>query len=107
VSKERARRRAVRTAEVERRQHAATKRAERVARRRALRERLVPRRRRVGRFTGRRNRAQLAGIAVGLAVVLILAWYLVDSWTVRIAVVVLALLALPALVTLTLDRSTR
>ncbi len=38
---------------------------------------------------------------------LIVAWYAVDSWPERLAATVLALLALPAIVTLTLDRSTR
>jgi Flp pilus assembly protein TadB len=99
--------RTVGIAEAERRQRAARRRNARSARLRSLRARLLPRRRRVARLTGRRNRAQFAGIAVGLIVVLSLTWYLVDAWPVRIAVFILALLALPALVTLTLDRRTR
>jgi hypothetical protein len=106
VSKERARRRAARAAEAERRRREAERRTARVARRRALRAR-IPRRGRVGRLARRRTRGQLAGIALVLTIVLALSWYLVDAWPVRIAVLILALVALPALVTLTLDRSTR
>ncbi len=107
MSRERAQRRAARQAEVEKRQAEAQRRAARSARWQALRDRVVPRRGRTGRLTGRRNRAQLSGIAVGLIVVLSLTWYLVDTWPERIAVAVLALLALPAIVTLTTNRSTR
>jgi hypothetical protein len=106
VSRERAQRRAARLADSQRRQEAARRRTERAARRRALRARL-PRRGRVGRLASRRSRGQLAGIALVATIVLALAWYLVDAWPVRIATLILALVALPALVTLTLDRSTR
>jgi len=107
VSRERAQRRAARQAEAEQRQAQARRRATRSARWRRLRERILPRRRRTGRLSSRRNRAQFAGIAVGIIVALSVAWYAVDSWPERVAATVLALLALPAIVTLTLDRSTR
>ena len=106
MSKERAQRRLARQAEAAQRQRAAERRASRGRLRRALRERFS-RRGRVGKLSTGRSRAQFAGIAVGLTVFHVLAWYFVTSWPVRIALLVLSLLALPALVTLTLDRSNR
>jgi hypothetical protein len=106
MSKERARRREARLAESARRRRTAERRASRGRLLRSLRGR-VPRRRRIARLSSGRSRAQLAGVAVGLTLVLLLTWYFTDSWPVRIAVVVLSLIALPAIVTLTLDRSTR
>jgi Flp pilus assembly protein TadB len=106
VSKERARRRVARLAEAEERRRADERRAARRARWRAVRRRL-PRRGRVGRIATRRSRAQRTVIAVVVALVLGLVWYFVDAWPLRIGAAVLCLLALPALVTLTLDRSTR
>jgi hypothetical protein len=107
VSKDRARGREVRQAESRARQEAADRRTARTARRRALRSRLRPRRGNVGRLRTGRGRAQLAGIALAMTTLFVIVWYLVDSWPVRIAVAVLALVALPAVVTLALDRSTR
>jgi hypothetical protein len=110
VSKERAQRRAVRLAESQAKRRDAERRAERRAaqgaRRRALRDRL-PRRGRVGRIAGRRSRAQMAGVFLVLMTTSLLVWYFVESWPVRIAMAILSLVAVPALVTLTLDRSTR
>ncbi len=104
MSKERARRRAARLAEVQARRAA----AERRARRRAMLRRLrppLPRRRRTGRLYARRTRAERASIAVGGLVVLGLIWYVLDlSLTVRIAITALLLLALPAVVVITFDR---
>jgi len=42
-----------------------------------------------------------------LAGVALFAYVLVDSWPIRLAVVLIALLAAPAVVTMLLDRSTR
>ncbi len=106
MSKERARRREARLAESAQRQRTAERKAGVRRLRRSLRERL-PRRRRVVSLSSGRNRAQFAGIALGLTVVQVLTWYFTEFWSVRIAVLVLSLLALPALVTLTQDRSTR
>jgi Flp pilus assembly protein TadB len=106
VSKERARRRAARLAEAQERQRVMDRRAARAARWRALRRRL-PRRARVGRITTRRSRGQRAGIAAVVIVAIGAVWYLVDSLYIRIGVLILSLVAVPALVTLTLDRSHR
>lgn len=107
MSKERARRRAARRAELEQRQHAAARRGARAARWHALKDRLLPRRGRVGRMPIRRSRAQFAGIALGLTVVQVVCWNVTDSWPFRIAIGILSLVTVPVFVTLTLDRSTR
>lgn len=102
MSKERARRRALRLAETQARADAAARRERRKAAIRRLRPRLP--RRRTGRLYVRRSRAQRAGIAGAGAMILGLTWYHVDSLAVRIAVTALVLLALPAFVIITLDR---
>jgi Flp pilus assembly protein TadB len=111
VSRERARRRAEREAAAARRVADARARAEQQARRRRRRERraeavrgVVPRRAR--RWT-RRTRGQRATTVLVLAGVGLFAYLLVDSWSGRIAVWLVALLAAPAVVTMLLDRSTR
>jgi Flp pilus assembly protein TadB len=109
VSKERAQRRAVREAET------ARKIAEtdaRNARRNAARRRRDQRRRTVRRLThrqrwSRRTRTQRATTVLVLAGIGVLTYLLVDDWSVRIAVALVALLATPAVVTMVLDRSTR
>lgn len=106
MSKERARRREVRLAESAQRQQAAERKESARRSRRSLRERL-PRRRRVVTLSSNRNRAQFGFIALGLIIVQVLTWYFAGLWSVRIAALVLSLLALPALVTLTQDRSNR
>jgi len=65
---------------------------------------VLPRR---GRRWSRRTRAQRATVVLALAGVGLFTYLLVDSWSVRVAVVLAALLATPALVTMALDRSTR
>ena len=110
MSKERARRREVRAADTARRVAEARARTEREieARRRrtrrtaALRS-LLPRRRR----WSRRTREQRAITVVVLLAIAVGAYVLLDSWAPRIGVVLLALLATPAIVTMILDRSTR
>jgi hypothetical protein len=64
---------------------------------------VVPRRRR----WSRRTREQRAIIVVVLLAVAVAAYVLLDSWAPRVGVVLLALLATPAIVTMILDRSTR
>ena len=83
------------------------KEAERRARRRAListpgrlLKRLVPRRGHTGRLRTRRDRAQLAAVAIGLLVLLVAVFVTIQSWTLRIGAVVLALLVAPVLVIL-------
>ena len=110
MSKERARRREAREADTARRVAEARARTEReiVARRRrtrrtaALRS-LLPRRQR----WSRRTREQRAITVVVLLAIAVGAYVLLDSWAPRIGVVLLALLATPAIVTMILDRSTR
>jgi Flp pilus assembly protein TadB len=105
VSRERARRREARLAESARRSAEARARSDRAAdRRRAAVRAVLPRR---ARRWSRRTRAQRAAVVLALAGVALLTYLLVDSWSVRIAVVLAALLATPAVVTMTLDRSTR
>ena len=110
MSKERARRREARQADTARRVAEADARAARqvAARRRkdrrsALLRRVLPRRQR----WSRRTRAQRAMTVLVLLGVAVSAYVLLDSWSLRIAVVLVALLALPAVVTMILDRSTR
>ena len=104
MSKERARRREEREAA---RAVAEAKRARlelRRARRRALWKRVRPRRRRVAWGLGRRSPGQRAAVAgVGIAALLLI-WYFVESWSARIALSLLVLLALPVLAVVTFDR---
>lgn len=106
MSKERARRRAVREAEAER---ARAVRARRVARRqwrRTLLRRLTPRLpdRRTGRMFARRSRSQRAGVAVLSIAVLGAIWFLVDDLGLRLALIMLLLLVLPAVVVIAFGR---
>jgi hypothetical protein len=110
VSKERARRREVREADSARRVAESRTRTDRdtTARRRrdrraaALRS-VVPRNRR----WSRRTREQRAIMVVVLLAIAVGSYVLLDSWGPRIGVVLLALLATPAIATMILDRSTR
>jgi Flp pilus assembly protein TadB len=110
VSKERARRREAREADTARRVAESRARTDReaVARRRKARRTaafrsVVPKNRR----WSRRTREQRAITAVVLLAVAVAAYVLLDSWAPRVGVVLLALLATPAIVTMILDRSTR
>jgi hypothetical protein len=110
VSKERARRREAREADSARRVAEARARTEREIEARRRRDRrtaalrsLLPRRRR----WSRRTREQRAITVVVLLAVAVGAYVLLDSWAPRVGVVLLALLATPAIVTMILDRSTR
>jgi hypothetical protein len=60
---------------------------------------------RVGRVRSRRPRAERAAVFGAAAAVQVLTWLLTPSWPVRITAAVLTVLALPALTTLTFDRS--
>jgi hypothetical protein len=109
VSKERARRREAREADTARRVAEARARTEREIEVRRRRERrsaavraLLPRRR-----WSRRTREQRAITVVVLLAVAVGAYVLLDSWAPRVGVVLLALLATPAIVTMILGRSTR
>jgi Flp pilus assembly protein TadB len=107
MSKERARRRQVRLAESARRTDAERRRVARRSRWRSAKARLAPRRNRVGRLPSRFSRAQTKiGVGVLLALVAV-AFYLTESWPIRIAAIVLAALSLPVLLTISFDRRTR
>jgi Flp pilus assembly protein TadB len=110
VSKQRARRRQEREADTARRVAEAKARTDKEIAARRRRDRrtaavrsVVPRRRR----WSRRTREQRAITVVVLLAIAVAAYVLLDSWAPRIGVVLLALLATPAIVTMILDRSTR
>lgn len=103
MSKERARRRAERLAVHEREKTRRARRSQRRAGRRALVRKLTPRKRGVGRLH-RRSRAERAGIVVVPLVAAGLVWFLVPELALRIVLVTLLLLSLPALVVVVLGR---
>jgi hypothetical protein len=107
VSKERAQRRAARVAEAQRRQQAEQKRSARRGRWHAVRNRLAPRRGRVGKIAPRYSRSQTKVVVFGVGTMVVLLCFLIESWPVRVALICLALVGLPALLTLTYDRSPR
>jgi hypothetical protein len=74
-------------------------------RRRAALDRLTPRlrRRRTGRL-GRRSRGQRAGIVVLSLATIAMVWFLVDELALRLVLIALLLVAMPAVVVLALDR---
>ena len=111
MSRERARAREARLAEGARRAADARARADKQAEARRRRERRVgavrgvlPRR---ARRWSRRTRGQRAATVLVLAGVGLFGYLLVDSWSGRIAVWLVALLAAPAVLTMVLGRSTR
>ncbi|WP_084956585.1 hypothetical protein [Thermoactinospora rubra] len=107
MSKERARRRAVREAERARAARLNEARMARRARRRRMLARLRPATVRVARQRGllaRRRRVRNALVAAAFALVQVLAWLLWASWGVSLAVLVLSLLFVPVIVTLAFDR---
>lgn len=112
MSRERARRREERLAESARRAEEARLRAERQAeiarrrrRRRAAVRALLPWR--PGQRWSRRTRTQRGAVAGVLLAVFVMTWLVTDTWSVRIACMLAAVLVTPAVVTLFLDRSTR
>ncbi|MFG2100438.1 hypothetical protein ACGFJ5_07515 [Micromonospora echinaurantiaca] len=107
MSKERARRRAEREAAQARERAVRQRRSDRRARRRALLRRLTPtwRRGRTGRLP-RHSRGERAAIVLLTLAAIMLIWSLVDDLALRVALVVLLLLVLPAIVVIALDRRT-
>lgn len=105
MSKERARRRAAREAEAAQRRVVRQQQLARQARRRALVRRLTPtvRRGRIGRLP-RRTRGERAAIVLSTVAAIMLIWSLVDDLALRIALVALLLLVLPAIVVIALGR---
>jgi hypothetical protein len=110
VSKERAKRRAVREADSARRVAAADARngrrvtaGRRKARRTSALRSFLPR----GQRFSRRTREQRAITVVILLAIAVGSYVLLDSWTPRVGVILVALLVTPAIVTMILDRSSR
>nr|MDT0662026.1 hypothetical protein [Micromonospora sp. DSM 115978] len=106
MSKERARLRAVRQAEAERKRAARARVVARRQRRRAVLRRLTPRLpdRRTGRLFARRSRAERAGVVVLSLLAVAAIWALVDNLALRLVLIVLLILALPAAVVIALGR---
>jgi cytochrome c-type biogenesis protein CcmH/NrfG len=110
VSKERAKRRAVRQADSARRIAAAVARNERqvaAGRRKARRTSALRSIRPSGQRFSRRTREQRAITVVLLLAIAVGSYVLLDSWGQRIAVVLVALLAAPAILTMILGRGSR
>ncbi|MCF0095745.1 hypothetical protein [Micromonospora sp. MH99] len=107
MSRERARRRAEREAELARERAARQRRVARRQRRRAVVRRLTPqlRRGRTGRLA-RHTRGERAAIVLLTVAAMILIWTFVDDVALRVALIVLLLLVLPAIVVIALDRRT-
>ncbi|MEH1169400.1 hypothetical protein V6V47_28870 [Micromonospora sp. CPCC 205539] len=107
MSRERARRRAEREAEQARERAVRQRRVARRQRRRALVRTLTPqlRRGRSGRLA-RHTRGERAAIVLLTGAAMILIWTFVDDLALRIALIVLLLLVLPAIVVIALDRRT-
>jgi hypothetical protein len=103
VSKERARRRAERLAVLEKEKAARARRVARRQRRRALLRSLTPRRRSSGRLY-RRSRSQRIGIAVVPLIAAAATWLLVPDLALRIVLIAMIVLILPALVVVVLGR---
>lgn len=108
MSKERARRRAARTLQAERERAARARAVARRRRRRALLRGFTPRvpDRRTGRLFARRSPGERASIAVLTVAVLAVIWLLVPNPALRVALIVLTLLVLPAAVVIALGRRT-
>jgi Flp pilus assembly protein TadB len=108
VSKERARRRAERealqAAANAKRARVAARRARLRSVRRSLARPFAPLKHRRAWGFGRRNPGQRLAIGLGAFAVVLLIWYLVPSWPVRIAFWMLTLLLLPVVAVLTFDR---
>ncbi|NES29483.1 hypothetical protein GCE86_16585 [Micromonospora terminaliae] len=105
MSKERARRREARQAELERERAVRARRVARRDRRRAVVRRLTPsvRRGRTGRLR-RHSRGERAAIVLLTGAAVAGIWNFVDDLALRLALVVLLLLVLPAVVVIALDR---
>ena len=105
MAKERARRRAEREALAAKERATAERRRRRKAALRRLRPSL-PRRRRTGRLYARRSRFERAGIVALCAVLLAAVWLFVDSIALRLALIALLVLVLPAVIVIALGRRT-
>ncbi len=104
MSRERARRREARAAEVEQRRLERERRDRRRATVDRLRPRL-PRRRRNAKVWTRRTRAQRGAVFLAALAAIVMTMLFIDSWPIRLAVFALVAIGTPALSTLALDRS--
>jgi hypothetical protein len=106
VSKARAQLRAAREAQAQKQRAARERAAARRARRRRLARALTPRLpdRRTGRLYPRRTRVQRITIGLFAAAAIAAIWWRFDGLATRIALTALVVVALPALIVLTLDR---
>ena len=103
MSKERARRRAERLAVLEREKSARARKVARRATRRRLVRRLTPRKRSSG-LLYRRSRGQRAGIALLPLIAVVAVWILIPDLALRLVLIALLVLAVPALVVVVLGR---
>jgi len=103
MSKERARRRAERLAVLEKEKAARARKVNRRAARRALARRLTPQRRSSGQIY-RRSRGQRAGIVLIPLVAIVAVGVLVPDLALRLVLIALIMLAVPALVVVVLGR---
>lgn len=106
MSKERARRRAVRLAEAQRQRASQARRTARRQRRRAVLRRLRPRLPggRTGRLFARRSRGERGTVAALALAAGTIIWLVVDDLALRLLLLVLLVLILPAVVVIVLDR---
>jgi len=104
VSKERAQRRAERLAVLEKEKAARARRSARRQRRRAVVNSLKPKRRPSSGVLYKRSRTQRTGIAVIPLIVALLVWFLVPDLALRLVLIAMIVLVLPALVVVVLGR---
>jgi Flp pilus assembly protein TadB len=103
VSKERARRRAERLAVLEKEKSARARKVARRSARRQLVRRLTPERRSSGRLN-KRSRGQRAGIVLLPLIAAVAIWILVPDLALRLVLIAMIVLAVPALVVVVLGR---
>jgi Flp pilus assembly protein TadB len=104
VSKERAKRRAERLVVLEKEKAARARRSARRQRRRALVNALKPKRRPSSGTLYRRSRTQRTGIAIVPLVAALAVWFLVPDLALRLVLIAMIVLVLPALVVVVLGR---
>jgi Flp pilus assembly protein TadB len=104
VSKERAKRRAERLVVLEKEKAARARRSARRQRRRALVRSLKPGRRASPGRLYRRSRAQRTGIVVVPLIAAAVVWFLVPELALRLVLIAMIVLVLPALVVVVLGR---
>lgn len=103
MSKERARRRAERLAVLEKEKAARARKVARRATRRRLVRRLTPRKRSSG-LLYRRSRSQRIGIALLPLIAVAAVWILIPDLALRLVLIAMIVLAVPALVVVVLGR---